>query len=218
VSPVAIDRPTPCLDQSGRTGAGDRGLWGLETWTELAFDSQARHDRGGAFFLDGVFLTTRNFAGRWAASLSLRPPPAFSLKGVAMETESPTKAHAGVGMPQQVYLHEFGSKLWDAFGQPSYLVGSVLTSKAWRDVDVRFLMDDEEYDRWFPGVKNVRDEHQCGKWLAWCLAFSALGEKMTGLPIDFQVQRRSEANELYDSPRCPRSCIGIIPLRLAKGK
>jgi hypothetical protein len=129
------------------------------------------------------------------------------------ETESPAKSCAGVGMPQQLYLHEFGSKLWDAFGEPSYLVGSVLTSKSWRDVDVRHIMADEEYERQFPGVKTVHDEHTCGKWIALCLAFSALGEKMTGLPIDFQIQRESEANKLYDGPR---SCIGIIPSRLAK--
>jgi hypothetical protein len=54
------------------------------------------------------------------------------------ETASTEKLKAGVGMPQQLYLHEFGSKVWDAFGSLPYLVGSVLTCKAWRDVDIRF--------------------------------------------------------------------------------
>ena len=129
------------------------------------------------------------------------------------ETASAEKLKAGVGMPQQLYLHEFGSKVWDAFGSLPYVVGSVLTSKAWRDVDVRFLMPDEEYERTFPGVKNHNDEHQCPKWIALCMAWSALGEKMTGLPIDFQVQRQSEANRLYPGNR---SAIGIIPLRLKR--
>jgi hypothetical protein len=126
------------------------------------------------------------------------------------ETESAAKATAGVGMPAQLYLHEFGSKVWDAFGHPPYLVGSVLTSKAWRDVDVRLMLEDAEYEMMFPGVKDFHAEHDCPKWIALCLAFSALGEKMTGLPIDFQVQRRDEANRLYDGPR---SMIGRIPLR-----
>ena len=69
------------------------------------------------------------------------------------ETSSEAKEAAGVGMPAQLYLHEYGSKLWDAFGSPAYLVGSVLTSKSWRDVDVRFIMSDEEYAKMFPEIK-----------------------------------------------------------------
>ncbi len=38
---------------------------------------------------------------------------------------------------------------------------------------------------------------------------------MTGLPIDFQVQRIDDANEKFPHPR---SALGIIPLRRANPK
>lgn len=129
------------------------------------------------------------------------------------DTESPKKTTAGVGMPQTLYLHEFGSQVWAGFGNLPYLVGSALTGKSWRDVDVRLLLEDEEYVRLFPGVKGYWDEHLDGKWVAWCLAWSALGERLTGLPIDFQIQRQSEANALYNGPR---SALGLTPLRMKR--
>lgn len=130
-----------------------------------------------------------------------------------MSSNREGKLNTGIGMPHQMYLHQFGSLLWEAFGSPSYLVGSALIGKSWRDVDIRFLMVDTKFDLTFPGVLGIEDCQQNGKWVAWCLAWSALGEKITGLPIDFQIQRISEANKYYDKPR---SCIGIIPLRLHK--
>jgi hypothetical protein len=33
------------------------------------------------------------------------------------------------------------------------------------------------------------------------LAFAALGEQMTGLPVDFQIQPQTWANETYPGPR-----------------
>ena len=129
-----------------------------------------------------------------------------------METNQENKIKAGVGMPAQLYLHEFGSKIWDAFGKPAYLVGSVLTSKSWRDVDIRLILDDKEYAEMFPGIHSgTGDEHHSAKWVALCLAWSAFGEKMTGLPIDFQIQQQSYANDKFDGPR---SCIGITPARI----
>lgn len=126
------------------------------------------------------------------------------------ETQSATKTSPGVGMPQQLYLHEFGSKVWEAFGSPPYLVGSVLTSKAWRDVDIRLMLADNDYDAMFPDAKTENAQHLSGKWVAYCMAWSALGEKMTGLPIDFQIQRTSDANDNYKGVR---SMIGRVPLR-----
>ena len=37
-----------------------------------------------------------------------------------------------VGMPAALMLHEFGSQVWHAFGEPPYLVGSALRGKQWR--------------------------------------------------------------------------------------
>lgn len=114
----------------------------------------------------------------------------------------------GVGMPQALYLNEFGSQIWSAFGIPAYLVGSALLNKKYRDVDIRLILSDDEYER----LELGDPENQFGnsKWISLCMAFSALGEKMTGLPIDFQIQQQSHANKCYDGQR---SAIGLIPIR-----
>ncbi len=117
----------------------------------------------------------------------------------------------GVGMPESLWLDEFGSQVWAAFGTPAYLVGSALKGKQWRDVDVRLILDDEEYARM--GLGDPKDAHRNGKWVALVLAFSALGKLMTELPIDFQIQQRTHANEQYKEPR---SCLGLVDLRIAK--
>lgn len=118
----------------------------------------------------------------------------------------------GVGMPASLYLHEFGSQVWAAFGTPPYLVGSVLRTTKWRDVDVRLILDDEEYQAMGLGDPNYQQHN--GKWVSLCMAYSALGHKMTGLPIDFQIQQQTWANKGF--PKQPRSSLSVTPLRLAR--
>jgi hypothetical protein len=116
-----------------------------------------------------------------------------------------------IGMPQDLLLHEFGSKVWDAFGHPPYLVGSALTTKSdWRDVDVRLILPDEEYRDLGLGQPGDAAERSNAKWIALVLAFQALGQKMTGLPIDFQIQQQSWANKKYPGPR---SALVLVPWR-----
>lgn len=102
-------------------------------------------------------------------------------------------------MPAGIWLSKFGEIITDYFGAVSYQVGSSLHSKDWRDVDVRLILADPEFERRFgsnrSAVTNV-------KLAAVTLAFSALGAAMTGLPIDFQIQPESHANGAYgDQPR-----------------
>lgn len=75
------------------------------------------------------------------------------------------------------------------FDHHPYLVGSVLYRQDWRDVDVRMILDDDEFDALpcDPMVLNV--------------AFSVWGQQVTGLPIDFQFQRRTEANAEFGGGR-----------------
>lgn len=114
----------------------------------------------------------------------------------------------GVGMPASLLLHEFGSQVWAAFGTPPFLVGSALAGKAWRDVDVRLILDDTEYAA--RGLGDPRYPSRSGKWFSLCLAYAALGKQMTGLPIDFQIQQQTRANAEYDGPR---SALGVVALR-----
>lgn len=118
----------------------------------------------------------------------------------------------GVGMPAALLLQEFGSQVWAAFGEPPYLVGSALQGKQWRDVDVRLILPDEQYAAMF-GEPDDLAQLTDGKWVAMCLAFSALGRQMTGLPIDFQIQQQTRANKTFDGPR---SALGFLALRMSK--
>ena len=117
----------------------------------------------------------------------------------------------GVGFPADLKLQEFGSHLWAVFGKPAMHVGSSLTEKRdWRDVDVRMILADDEWEAWGLGdPKRPSDSH---KWHALCMAFSALGKEMTGLPIDFQIQQMTRANNLYDGQR---AALGLVPWRRA---
>lgn len=118
----------------------------------------------------------------------------------------------GVGMPASLLLQDFGSQVWSAFGEPPYHVGSSLRKKkGWRDVDVRLILADEQYEAM--GFGDPKYPHQNDKWIAMVRAFSALGKEMTGLPIDFQIQQRTLANE---QEKGWRSALGIIPLRFSK--
>lgn len=111
----------------------------------------------------------------------------------------------GVGMPAAILLEEFGSHLYAAFGEPAYHVGSSLKKKrGWRDVDVRLILDDAEYEAM--GLGDPEHTFENPKWVALCLAFSALGKQLTGLPIDFQIQQRTHANKVYDGTR---SALGL---------
>lgn len=110
-------------------------------------------------------------------------------------------AGVGVGMPQDILLQQFGELIHDAFGEWPYLVGSALKSKQWRDVDVRLILSDEDYERFTGDAIPINPPICNRKWAALCLAFSVLGKQMTGLPIDFQIQQQTEANQLYDGPR-----------------
>lgn len=119
----------------------------------------------------------------------------------------------GVGMPEGLLLQQFGDHVWSAFGHSPYHVGSSLGEKTgWRDVDVRLILPDDEYDAMFPTPDGAeqRSDLMNAKWVALCLAFSALGRSLTGLPIDFQIQRQSQANERYQGKR---SALGLVPHR-----
>lgn len=114
----------------------------------------------------------------------------------------------GVGMPTTLLLEEFGLQVHAAFGAYPYLVGSVLHTTKWRDVDVRLILDDEEYA--VMGLGDPTNPHVNSKWVSFTLAYSALGKAITGLPIDFQIQQRTNANTEFSSKDGKmRSALGI---------
>lgn len=110
-----------------------------------------------------------------------------------------------IGAPDVLKLDQFGRYVIEALDEQPYLVGSALRTEHWRDVDVRVILDDARFDELF--VERTMPLSMNAKWNAWCLAFAALGRDTTGLPIDFQIERMTEANERYDGPRQP---IGLL--------
>ena len=95
----------------------------------------------------------------------------------------------------------------DAFG--CYLVGSSLKKRDYRDVDVRVIMDDADYERLFDGLSGNQQVN--AKWNLMCVAISEWLASRTGLPIDFQIQKQSEANAEY-SPKNghKRNALGLF--------
>jgi hypothetical protein len=88
-------------------------------------------------------------------------------------------------MPEWLYLNEFGRIIRTVFGVNPYLVGSAAEGKKWRDVDVRLMLPEEEFQKHF----DIGEENASGtKWAYVCAAYSELGKKLTGLPVDFQIQ------------------------------
>jgi hypothetical protein len=104
----------------------------------------------------------------------------------------------GVGMPAALHLDAFGREIEAAFGHLPYLVGTASTGKTWRDVDVRLILPDDEFDALFPSVENGQPD---GRWGLLCAAISELARQRTGLPVDFQIQRQSYANDRYPGVR-----------------
>jgi hypothetical protein len=118
---------------------------------------------------------------------------------------------SGVGMPATLRLEAWALRVFDAFGHCPYHVGSSLRATLtgegeWRDVDVRLILPDDEFDALFPN-HNHRQPSLCDlRWALLCDALSGQAHQATGLPVDFQIQRLTEANAEFNGPR---SALGI---------
>lgn len=112
---------------------------------------------------------------------------------------SAPKRHRATSLspPEKHLLDGWALATTMAFGGCPYLVGSVARAeRQWRDVDVRMILDDEDFD----ALRAGSDE----RIKAMNTAFSLWGQKATGLPIDFQFQSMTEANvPEHDGPRHP---------------
>lgn len=99
----------------------------------------------------------------------------------------------------QQLLHDWAQDLLTMFNDNMpYQVGSTLEASTTtpRDVDVRILLSPKEYKQ-LSQIVNVE---------RLSLAVSLWGQKVTGLPIDFQVQDAEYANLKHGGVR---SAIGI---------
>jgi len=88
--------------------------------------------------------------------------------------------------------------IWDAFGG-TYLVGTAATGGEYRDVDVRTILHDEEFDKFCPTYPI---------WSLLCTSIGTMLRQATGMPIDYQIQRMSEANAQH--PGGNRHPLGMV--------
>lgn len=88
--------------------------------------------------------------------------------------------------------------VWDAFGA-TYLVGTAAQGGEYRDVDVRTILRDDDFDR-LCGDRSV--------WTLLCVSIGMLLRQATGMPIDYQIQRMTKANEKY--PGGWRHPVGMV--------
>lgn len=105
-----------------------------------------------------------------------------------------------IGAPEFYNLQCACAVLVQAFGYHIYLVGSSLERRDFRDVDVRCILEDEEFDRLFPNLKGS-SYNTNAFWSLICAAVSEWLSTRTNLKIDFQIQRQTEANAENDGQR-----------------
>ena len=82
---------------------------------------------------------------------------------------------------------------WIADGW-TYLVGTAQTGGEYRDVDVRTIVPNDEFDRLFSDA---------ALWSTVCFLAADWLSRQTGLPVDYQIQRQTEANEKHSGSRNP---------------
>ena len=114
-----------------------------------------------------------------------------------------------IGAPQFFDLNNACRVVVDAFGWDLYLVGSALEKRDYRDVDLRLILDDTEFDALFPGLAGrAGAASRDAKFSLLCSAISLYLSRHSGLPVDFQFQRRTDANaEFADRPR---NAVGVF--------
>jgi len=90
----------------------------------------------------------------------------------------------------------------EGLGCVPYLVGSATERDDYRDVDIRSILDDEKWDDLFAGREFF--------WSLFCLAVSTYLSEVSGLQVDYQCQRQTQANEKFKGRRNPIGTKGRL--------
>lgn len=100
-----------------------------------------------------------------------------------------------LGPVQRNRLEAAVAPINEAFDSMCYLVGSCLTRPDYRDVDVRLILDDADFARLFGPRLDQQYSRATALWTSLATTYSRDLTVLTGLPIDFQIQAMSVANE-----------------------
>ncbi len=93
-------------------------------------------------------------------------------------------------------LNTWGGELRRVFAEDvevygAFLVGSSLTTSKWRDIDVRHIVSDDSWERLVKMIDVGYFNHAMSLW----------GQRVTGLPVDYQLQRMGDPQN--DGPKHP---------------
>jgi len=123
-----------------------------------------------------------------------------------VKTESRKKV-SYIGAPACFALEQALKQVNDAFDEDGnfgiYIVGSCLERPDWRDVDVRMILADAAFERLFPRVRLDGSWEFDPRWCLMTIAISKWLRDETGLPVDFQFQPQTFANERHKGLRHP---------------
>lgn len=126
----------------------------------------------------------------------------------------PRRKGVYIGAPAVFALEQACQHLRKAFGEYGcYVVGSCLERPDWRDVDVRYILPDEEFKALFPDAVVHVDGGTWefdARWLLLTVSISAWLKAQTGLPVDFQFQPQTHANFRHKGPR---NAVGLVMAR-----
>ena len=123
----------------------------------------------------------------------------------------PRRAHY-IGAPHFFNLSQACRIVCDAFefGFGVYLVGSALNKRDYRDVDVRCIVSDADFERLFPGLGTSGAAWRHPLWSLLCSSISLYLSRASELPVDFQIQSMTEANRDYPKREHPRNYLGFF--------
>lgn len=127
--------------------------------------------------------------------------------------DAPARTRANyIGAPQIFHLHNACQLLNNAFPDSfgCFLVGSSIVKRDYRDVDVRMIMEDTDFLALFPKTDLTKIGHAAfsARWSVICCSISEWLSRVSGLPIDFQIQPMTQANKEYPAPQHERQGLG----------
>lgn len=123
----------------------------------------------------------------------------------------PRQRETYVGAPGFFLLNQACLAVNAAFDTTCFLVGTAVAYRSWRDVDVRAILPDQQYQRLFGEAAVPPRTHPL--WSLLCSSTSLWLGQCTGLPVDFQIQSQTRATAYAGRPRIP---LGFFPVRLGE--
>ncbi len=160
------------------------------------------------FIGGGIYLERRRLEDE--ARLHGEP---MTMRTVDSAQPEPRKKPCNFMTPEQRFRLDEACRVFEeAFDFGVYLVGSVMSRPDFRDVDVRAIVADETFAKLYPEA-DPKNPQWDAYWALSMVAFSLYLRDATGLPVDFQVQQQTAANEEFPGVR---SALGLAHVSRAR--